>query len=63
MTKTVNLSDWIFLYDFKHNKDYTQAITNLKKAATRFRIKVSDPFVQRLNKNFSPAELNKILQK
>lgn len=61
MCKTVHLTDWILFYDFKHTKDYVQVVKNIKKAASRFKINVADPFTYKLNKNFGPSDLTNII--
>lgn len=59
-----DIQNWLFLYDFKLQKDCVDVIRNLKKASQRFDIFVHDPLESQLiPKNFSPQDLNQMIKK
>ena len=58
-----NLSNWVFLYDFKSKKDKDTVLENLKKASNKFGVKVSNPLaIIELPKKINEKDIDKMIQ-
>ena len=64
LAKTKNIDNWVFFFDYRLGKEHVTVIKNLMKAASRYKIKISQPKkVLQIPKNNSPGVLWDLMKK